>query len=104
MKKCCINKIKAANQSAVQPWMRKMGKQVAYFPDDAREEGKSEGRGSSQNETWEERTCSGKCTIQQRKQQTGQGKLKIFYIFSNLISRNQLRNFCCHFWIYNSQE
>lgn len=81
-----------------------MGKEVAYFPDDVREERKSEGRGSSQDETREERTCSGKCVIQQRKQQTSQVKLKIFFIFANLISRNQLLNFCCHFLIYNSQE
>lgn len=66
MKECCINKIKSANQIAVQPWMCKTSKEVACSPDDVREEINSEGRGLSQDETWEEKTCRGICAIQQQ--------------------------------------
>lgn len=38
MEKCCINKIKAAKQIAVESWACKTRKEVAYFLDDVREE------------------------------------------------------------------
>lgn len=64
MEKCCINKIKAENQIAVESWVCKTRKEVAYFPDDVREERKSERRGLYLDENLEERICRRICVIQ----------------------------------------
>lgn len=66
MEKCCVNKMKSANQIPVQSWTCKTRQEVACSPAGVREDRKSEGRGSSQYEIWEERMCHGKCAIQQQ--------------------------------------